>query len=334
MTDIKQSPIAVLGAGSWGTALAILLASNGQQTRLWGRNAASQQALQNARENSRFLPGIPFPDLLTVYDDLAQCIAGVEDILIVVPSHGYKDLCEQLKPLITDNVRIVSATKGLHQDGTFLSDITKAVLGESRPWAILSGPSFAKEVAQGLPTAVTLASESEAFVQAILPRFHCDYFRVYLSHDIIGVQLCGALKNILAIAAGMCDGLGYGANTRAALITRGLAELTRLGIALGAQEHTFMGLAGMGDLVLTATDNQSRNRRFGIALGQGQTPQQAQQSIGQVVEGATNVEQAHQLAKRLSIDLPITEHVHAILVHQEDPATAVKRLFARTPKWE
>jgi len=325
--------IAVLGAGSWGTALAVLTARNGYPTRLWGHDPKHIARLQQDRCNSQFLPDIPFPETLTLHADMEECVRGVKTILISVPSHAFVSVGQQLAPFLDPDACIVWATKGLSQEGKFLSTHADELFGQ-RPYGMLSGPSFAHEIAIKMPTAVTLASQSKDFSSQVLPYFHCDYFRVYLSDDIIGVQLCGAVKNVLAIATGMCDGLGYGANTRAALITRGVAELTRLGIALGANYKTFMGLAGMGDIILTCTDNQSRNRRFGLALGHGQSAEEAKTSIGQVVEGAMNAEHVLHLAKQHNIEMPIIERICAILSQQQDPKDAVKSLFAREPKWE
>lgn len=330
----KKSPIAVLGAGSWGSALALLLASNGHPVRLYGNDAAQMQVIAKTRTNPDYLPDVTFPELIECFSDLTLAMQGIEDILLVVPSHVFPSVIEQLSKLAISNPRLIWATKGLHPEtGEVLANTVQHFFPKA-PIAVLSGPSFAKEVAKQLPTAVTLACVDKAFAQRVRSYFHNDKFRVYLSEDLIGVQLCGAVKNVLAIATGMSDGLGFGANARAALITRGLAEMTRLGLALGAQQHTFMGLAGMGDLVLTCTDDQSRNRRFGLALGKGQTADEAHKAIGQVVEGAHNVEQVMQLAKQYQLDMPISEQVFKILNGQETAHQAVHELLSRAPKSE
>ena len=326
----RSTPIAVLGAGSWGTALALHLARLGNDTRLWGRNADELQQMQNQRENARYLPGISFPDTLTATSDLAHALNGVRDVLIAVPSHAFRNSLRALKPFVGADVRIVWATKGFeHGAQALLSTVVSDEFTSETPQAVLSGPSFAKELAAGLPTAITLAANDGEFRNALAQRLHSDRFRVYLSDDMIGVQVGGAVKNVLAVGAGMCDGLGFGANARTALITRGLAEITRLGLALGGKLETFYGMAGLGDLILTCTDNQSRNRRFGLALGQGKSPTQAQAEIGQVVEAASNAEEVVLLARKLGIEMPISEQIYRILHEGVDPRVAAKELLMR-----
>lgn len=326
----RTTPIAVLGAGSWGTALALHLARLGNDTRLWGRNPAELQAMQQARENRRYLPGIPFPDSLTATADLGRALDGVRDILIAVPSHAFRTTLQAIKPHVAANARLVWATKGFeHGAQALLSTVVTDEFSADLPQAVLSGPSFAKELAAGLPTAITLAANQNAFRQELAERLHSDRFRVYLSDDMIGVQVGGAVKNVLAVGAGICDGLGFGANARTALITRGLAEITRLGLALGGKPETFYGMAGLGDLILTCTDNQSRNRRFGLALGQGKTAAQAQAEIGQVVEAASNAEEVVLLAHKLGIEMPISEQIFRILNEGVDPRLAAKELLMR-----
>ena len=326
----RSTPIAVLGAGSWGTALALHLARLGNDTRLWGRNVDELQQMQTQRENTRYLPGIPFPDTLTATGDLARALNGVRDVLIAVPSHAFRSSLQALKPFVGSDVRIVWATKGFeHGAQALLSTVVSDEFTSETPQAVLSGPSFAKELAAGLPTAITLAANDAEFRNALAQRLHSDRFRVYLSDDMIGVQVGGAVKNVLAVGAGMCDGLGFGANARTALITRGLAEITRLGLALGGKLETFYGMAGLGDLILTCTDNQSRNRRFGLALGQGKSPAQAQAEIGQVVEAASNAEEVVLLARKLGIEMPISEQIYRILHEGIDPRVAAKELLMR-----
>jgi len=326
-------PIAVLGAGSWGTALAIQLARNGNDTRLWGHDPGQIASMRELAENRRYLPGHPLPDGLHLYDELS-CLDGVQDLLIVVPSHAFRETLQAIKPRLRDGCRISWATKGLEPDShKLLHQMVLEELGE-RPMAVISGPTFAREVAEGLPTAVTVASNDEFFAMDLARRLHGANFRAYTSEDITGVEIGGAVKNVLAIAAGIADGLGYGANTRSALITRGLAEMMRLGVALGGKQETFMGLAGLGDLVLTCTDNQSRNRRFGLALGQGKSAEQALVEIDQVVEGIQTANEIHALAGKHRVEMPITEHVFRVLHDGMSAREAVVSLLNRDLKPE
>ena len=314
MNTVNAS-MTVIGAGSYGTALAITLARNGHTVVLWGHNPAQIQTLQRDRCNQAFLPDVPFPDTLLLEADLARALAASRDVLVVVPSHVFGDVLRQLKPHLRPDARIVWATKGLEAEtGRLLQDVAREALGEAIPLAVLSGPTFAKELAAGLPTAIALAATDAQFADDLQQLLHCGKsFRVYSNPDFIGVQLGGAVKNVIAIGAGMSDGIGFGANARTALITRGLAEMSRLGSALGADPSTFMGMAGLGDLVLTCTDNQSRNRRFGIMLGQGKGVQEAQDSIGQVVEGYRNTKEVLALAQRHGVEMPITEQIYQVL---------------------
>lgn len=333
---MNTGSVTVLGAGSYGSALAFCLARNGNPTLLWGRDKTHMDALASERENARYLPGARFPDALTVEADLATAVAASRDILIVVPSHAFKALLETLKPILQPQHRIIWATKGLEPgSGRLLRDVALDVLGDQYPLAVLSGPTFAKEMAAGLPTAISLSSTCETLVDDFARKLHCARsFRVYKNPDFIGVQLGGAVKNVIAIGAGLADGLGFGANARTALITRGLAELTRLGVKVGAQPETFMGMAGLGDLVLTCTDNQSRNRRFGLALGQGKDVETAMTEIGQVVEGYRNTEEVHALAKKYEVEMPICEQIYAVLYHGKSPKEAAFALLGRDLKSE
>jgi glycerol-3-phosphate dehydrogenase (NAD(P)+) len=327
--------VAVLGPGAWGTALALLLARNGHEVRLWGHDPEEIAPLRRDRENRRYLPGIPWPPALTAGVDLAEALAGVDMALVVVPSHAYAETLARLRARLPETTGFAWATKGLEPGGgRFLHEITTEMLGERRPAAIVSGPSFAREVALGLPTAVTVAAWDADHAHRVAALLHGSNLRAYTSSDVIGVELGGAVKNVLAIAAGIADGLGFGANARAALITRGLAEMVRLGVAVGGQRETFMGLAGIGDLVLTCTDDQSRNRRFGLAIGRGATAAAAHAAIGQVVEGAVTAREALRLARRHGVEMPITEQVDRVLNHGRDPRQAVEILLARDPKPE
>lgn len=331
----SHSPLAVLGAGSWGTALALYLARLGQNIRLWSFEETHINQMVAERANNRYLPNIVFPDALIPVSDLSGTIANSQDILIAVPSVGFRELLTKVKPLLTSASRILWATKGLDlETGQLLHEVARDILGAHYPLAIISGPSFAKEVAEGLPTAVVIASLHESFAQDLLKRFNSSIFRIYLSNDMIGVEVGGVVKNVLAIATGISDGMGFGANARCAIITRGLAEMTRLGLALGGLSETFTGLTGLGDLVLTCTDNQSRNRRFGLALGQGQSPADAAKSIGQVVEGKRNAELVVQLAQKYRIEMPISETVGEILRGTLTLQEAMRYLLSREPKKE
>lgn len=327
--------VGVLGVGSWGTALALLLARNGCTVRLWGHDPQEVAPLIQERENRRYLPGLPFPATLTASADLSAALAGVELALVAVPSHAYRATLAQLRRLLPVNAGLAWATKGLEPgSGRFLHEVTDEILGAAWPTAAISGPSFAGEVARSLPTAVTVAARDMDYAGRVAARLHGSNLRAYTSSDVIGVELGGAIKNVLAIAAGIADGLGFGANARAALITRGLAEMTRLGLAVGGRRETFMGLAGVGDLVLTCTDDQSRNRRFGLAIGRGQTATAAFAAIGQVVEGAATAREALRLAQKHGVEMPITEQVDQVLHHGQNPRRAVEILLARDPKPE
>jgi len=331
-----NASMTVIGAGSYGTALAITLARNGHPVVLWGHNASHIQALQAARCNQAFLPDVTFPDTLILETDLSRAVAASRDVLVVVPSHVFGDVLRQIKPFLRADARIVWATKGLEAEtGRLLQDVAREELGETIPLAVVSGPTFAKELAAGMPTAIALASTDAQFGEDLQQLLHCGKsFRVYSNPDFIGVQLGGAVKNVIAIGAGMSDGIGFGANARTALITRGLAEMTRLGTALGASPSTFMGMAGLGDLVLTCTDNQSRNRRFGIMLGEGHDVQSAQDKIGQVVEGYRNTKEVRALAQRVNVEMPITEQIFQVLYTGKDAREAAISLLARASKDE
>jgi glycerol-3-phosphate dehydrogenase (NAD(P)+) len=328
--------MAVVGAGSWGTALALQLARSGSNVRLGGVVELDLlEAMMADRENVRYLPGIEFPPNLVACPDLGECLSGVRDILVVVPSHGLRSTLTTALPFLAPDSRVCWATKGFElHSGKLPHQVAAEVLGEDRPVAVLSGPTFAKEVAEGLPTAMTIASNNAEFGQSLAAAISGDNFRAYTSDDFIGVEVGGAIKNVLAIGAGMCDGLGFGANARVALITRGLVELTRLGVALGARQETMMGLAGMGDLVLTCTDNLSRNRRMGLALASGKTIEEAQEEIQQVVEGVLAAEAVNEVADNLGIEMPICHQVYRILYEGASPREAVGALMGRELKSE
>lgn len=325
---MQPSTIAILGAGSWGTAVAIHLAKAGHRVLLWGHTPKHIEAMEKERTNQRYLPGIPFPQSLIPRTDLTECVKEAELVCIAVPSHAFASVLTSMpKP----KNGLAWLTKGITPDThELLSVLIKKHFGETYPCAMFSGPSFAAELAKGLPTALTLVSKDIPFQKKLHHAFHHDALRVYLSQDLIGVQLCGAVKNVLAIACGMSDGLEFGANAKAALITRGLAEMRRLGLAIGGKLETFMGLAGLGDLVLTCTDNQSRNRRFGLTIGQGKSTKEALDAINQVVEGLHNAAQVVQLGKHYQVDMPICMHVQAVVSGELTPKEAAKRLMERT----
>ncbi len=335
MSSQSSHTIAVLGAGSWGTALAMLLSQNKHHVNLWSHNAEHAASMQQARENNRYLPGLTFPETLSIHAELETALKNVTDILVVVPSHAFRKTLELIKPFITDLHRIAWATKGLETDSCkLLHQVAREVLGDEISLAVISGPTFAKEVAQGLPGAVTVASTDQVLAVDWAHLLHNDHFRAYTGEDIVGVEIGGACKNVIAIAAGIADGMGFGANARAALIARALSEITRLGVSLGAKAETFTGLTGLGDLVLTCTDDQSRNRRTGIALGKGKKLELAVKEIGQVVEGVSTAKEVVALAKKQNINLPITEQVYNVLYKNASPQDAVNALFNRTIKNE
>ncbi len=327
--------IALLGAGSWGTALAILAARNGCHVLLWGHKPDQMEHLARQRENRRYLPGHAFPEPLAVTADLAEAAVFSPVLLVCVPSHAFQSTLEAIKPYLPQDAKIAWATKGFNPNGgQLLHQIVADCFSEQTAVAILSGPSFAHEVAAGLPTAITVASGDAGFAGQLAGLLHNAHFRIYTSTDLIGVEVGGAVKNVLAIAAGIADGLGFGANTRAALITRGLSEIIRLGIKLGGRQETFMGLAGLGDLILTCTDNQSRNRRLGLALGKGQPLAQAIADIGQEIEGVVAARETRHLARQHGIDMPITEQTYQVLYQGLPPLAAVQNLLRRELKPE
>lgn len=322
--------MAVLGAGSWGTALAIQLARNANDVRLWARDSDSVAAMARDGENVRYLPGCVFPDSLAAEADMAAAVSVADDVLVVVPSHALRETLERLAPLLGDSQRVIWATKGLEPESALLPDqVAAEVLGAARKTAVLSGPSFAGEVGQGMPTAVTIAAADTDFARDMASAFHDGVFRAYTSSDVIGVGVGGAVKNVLAIAVGISDGLGYGANARALLITRGLSEMMRLGEKMGGERGTFTGMAGLGDLLLTCTDDQSRNRRMGLALAAGHDVEQAQREIQQVVEGVRVAREVHRIAQQLGVEMPIATQAFRVLHEGVAPRDAVRKLTDR-----
>ncbi|MEZ0328983.1 MAG: NAD(P)H-dependent glycerol-3-phosphate dehydrogenase [Dissulfuribacterales bacterium] len=330
--------VSVIGAGSWGTALAISLARKGVDCVLWARTHDAALELQERRENFRYLPGFPFPDGLRITSSLQDAVCASDVLLMVVPSHGMRDVLKSVAVILHESDRtgfieaVISASKGI--ENTTLLTMTQ-VMDQVLPaslhgsLAVLSGPSFAREVAQGLPTAVTIAACSAELASDLQRLFSTDNMRAYASTDLMGVQLAGALKNVIAIAAGICDGMGLGDNARAALITRGLAEIARLGVKLGARPMTFAGLAGLGDLVLTCTGALSRNRHVGFELGKGLKLKDIIANMNMVAEGVKTCASAWDLAQLHQVSMPITEQVYRVLYEDRDSRCAVRELLAR-----
>lgn len=326
-----MKPIAILGAGAFGTALALYLSRRGQTVRLWSIEKTEIDALLRDRENKRFLPGFAFPESLLPTADLSAALNDASEVLLVVPSVGYRHVLTLAKPFFQHHPILISATKGIDaKSGLFLNDLIREILGDDYPFAVISGPSFALEVAQGFPTAITLATEHPSIVKPLFERFDSAIFRLYLTDDVIGVEVGAVLKNVIAIACGMSEGMGYQSNTQSALMTLGLQEISRLGTALKARKETFMGLSGMGDLILTCSDNKSRNRRFGFALGSGMTTEAAEKEIGQAIEGKENTKLVVQLAKQHNIKMPICETVADILhgtLSAREPEKVIAQFF-------
>ena len=339
---VKNSiKIGVIGAGSWGTAIAILLANNGHRVHLWVRNTDQLKRLECERENKKYLPGISFPENLSVHTDLEKCTKNSNTVVMVIPSHGFRDVFLQCLPLINPGVNIVSAVKGIENKTLkTMTQVMEEVIIEQKSEkkglnvGVLSGPSFAEEVARNVPTAVTIGFTKKEKAIETQQIFASKTFRVYTSTDVIGLEISAALKNIIAIATGVCDGLGYGLNTRAALITRGLTEIMRLGIALSAKKETFSGLSGLGDLILTCTGDLSRNRTVGIKLGEGKTLVQVKQEMRMVAEGIKTTQSVFDLSRSLNVEMPILEQVYNILYKEKDCAQAVKDLLERQMREE
>ncbi len=334
MTDAPIT-VAVLGAGSWGTALASLLARNGHRTVIWGRDAEQVRAINERHENTRYLPGIPLPESLRASTDLPATVRAADVVLVVTPSHAFGETVHALAAHRRPGAGVAWATKGFEPgSGRFLHEVAAQILGDDVPLAVVTGPSFAKEVTQGLPTAVTVHSDDPDFAQTVAEALHGPAFRAYTGNDMLGAELGGAMKNVLAVATGVADGMNLGLNARAGLITRGLNEMLRLNQALGGRAETLMGLAGLGDLVLTCTGDLSRNRRLGLALGQGQSIKDAVAAIGQVVESIQTCDEVMRLAGRFDMDLPISALVRRVLHEEITPQEGLKLLLAREQKPE
>ena len=336
----SDQKIAVIGAGSWGTALAMVLASKGFSVRLWGHSSEHIAKIKAEGENARYLPGHALALNIMATDDLMAAVQGCNVVCMVVPSHGFRLVYEQLVVVLRDGACVVSAVKGIENESLMtmtqvMEDVRRTLVPDkSIITAVLSGPSFAKEVAQNIPTAITIGCVDIGTAKMLQRLFGTDTFRVYASHDVMGLEISASLKNIVAVAAGICDGLGYGLNTRAALITRGLAEITRLGVALNAEPATFSGLSGLGDLVLTCTGNLSRNRTVGLKLGQGQKIEDIVSEMNMVAEGVKTTRSGYELARKMAIEMPILEQVYAIIYKGKNCSDAVRDLLKRELKVE
>lgn len=315
--------------------MAIAIARNGNEVLLWGRDEKHLAAMQETNSNERYLPGLKFPESLKVTSNLEQALAVAKHVLVSVPSVAFSAMLQQIKPWITEGTPVSWATKGLTPvTGRFLYETAEEILGNSHALAVISGPSFAAEVAKDLPTAVTAASLDHEFNKALALAMHSPTLRVYTTDDVLGVQIGGTTKNVLAISAGIADGLGFGANARAALITRGMAEILRLSASLGAQTETMFGLSGIGDLILTCTDDQSRNRQLGLAIGRGLTVEQAVAEVGKTVEGMHAAREVLMRAQQAGVEMPIVEQVCKILFEEQDPRESVQALLCREQKAE
>jgi len=326
---------AVIGAGAWGTALAVHLAKAGCAARIWDIDRAHLHQLADDRENRRYLPGVPLPGAVKLAEELEAATDKAECVLVVTPSSALRETFRRLKPLLTAGTRICCASKGLEvETGLLAHQVAEQELGPDYPLAAVSGPTFATEVAAGRPAAITVASRQRGQALWLARKLNAGALRAYVSDDLVGAEVGGATKNVIAIAAGASDGLGYGANARAALICRGLAEIVRLGASLGAEADSFMGLAGLGDLVLTCSDDQSRNRRLGLAVARGTPVDEALKELGQVAEGFHAAEAIHKLSRRLNLDLPISEQVYRVLYRGQDPGRVLKALLSRPLKAE
>lgn len=329
-----MAKIGVIGAGSWGTALAILLNENGNQVTLWSHRAEEAEKIRAMHEHTSKLPGIRIPEMLKVTADLRTAVSEKEILVLVVPSKCMRETCEKLKDCVQEGTVIVSASKGIEESTLMtMTDIVEEILPRCET-AVLSGPSHAEEVAKGFPTTCVIGAKSESTARMLQNLFMSPVFRVYISSDMLGIELGGALKNVIALAAGIADGMGYGDNAKAAIITRGIAEIGRLGVRMGGKPETFSGLTGIGDLIVTCASMHSRNRRAGILLGQGYSMEEAMHKVNMVVEGVYSTRSAVSLAKKYEIEMPIIEQVNKILFEGKDPKKSVSNLMLRDTKLE
>ena len=332
----KLSQVTVLGAGSWGTALALCLARNNHKVILWGRDSTLTNSLKNDRENKTYLPGYPLLNNISPQNDLSIAISASQYLVLAAPATAIRNLVEEIVKETGDISKgIICTAKGIEQkSGLAIPQVITEVTDDCFPTAYLSGPSFATEVAEGMPTAVTIASTDNAFSQQVATLFHSETFRVYTSNDVLGIALAGAIKNVIAIAAGIADGMGFATNTRAALITRGLSEIRRFTQTIGIEDETLYGLAGLGDLILTCSDDKSRNRRLGLLLAQNKSVEEIQQIIGQTIEGVNTAKIICQVAEEKQIDLPICKMVYTIIKNEISVQEAVEKLLSRPFKAE
>ncbi|NQY51822.1 MAG: NAD(P)-dependent glycerol-3-phosphate dehydrogenase [Piscirickettsiaceae bacterium] len=328
-------PTTVIGTGAWATALAIAIARNGNEVQLWGRNTQHLYDMRITRSNDLYLPGMRLPDEIKFEPNFNDAITLARHVLISVPSVAFVEILKKAKPLLADKTPLSWSTKGLTpKTGDFLLDTATTMLGTSRNLAVISGPSFAAEVVKNLPTAIIVASQSKIFAQDLASALHSSTLRVYTTDDVLGVQIGGTVKNVLAISTGISDSLGYGANARAALITRGIAETLRFATRLGARIKTISGLSGVGDLILTCTDNQSRNRQLGLAIGRGLTVSEAITEVGKTVEGIYAAREVFKRAREIGVEMPIIEQIYKILFEGNDPRKSVQTLLHREQKSE
>jgi len=325
----------VLGAGSWGTALALQLDRSGTHSILWGRDAKQLSRMRSTRINQRYLPDILIPDSIEIEDDILAAVKAADHVLLATPSYAFADTIKTIRKVLRPGQGVAWACKGFEPgSGRLLHQVAADLLPEDTPLAIVTGPSFAKEVALNLPTAVTVAGSDGNFTSTMAAALHGERFRAYTSDDMVGAELGGAVKNVMAVATGICDGMKLGDNARAALITRGLAEMMRLGVAFKAKPETLMGLTGAGDLILTCTGDLSRNRQLGLLLGEGKTLEQGLEEIGQVVEGVNSAAEVQRLADKYAVNMPITEQVNGIIHKGWNPVEGVASLLAREQKAE
>ncbi len=326
--------IAVVGAGSWGTALAITLAKKGHEVKIWDIDREHLENLGKDRENRKYLPGAPFPENLVPTSDLHDTVSGAQVVLFSAPAQHFRSALDSALPYISQDMIVVNVAKGIEQKSLkTMSQIAREMMSNMK-YVVLSGPSHAEEVGIGMPTTVVVASRDIKLAEYVQDIFMTDSFRVYTSMDVVGVELGGALKNIIALGAGISDGMGYGDNAKAAMMTRGIAEISRLGMKLGAEAATFSGLTGIGDLIVTCTSMHSRNRRCGIMIGEGLSPKEAVEKVGMVVEGMYTTEAAFELAKREGVEMPITESIYHVIKGEIDAKEAVNKLMTRGKKSE
>jgi len=329
-----MSNIGVIGAGSWGTALAVTLCSNSHNVKIWDVDKNHVDELKINKENKRFLQGVPFDEKLTAHDTLEETLHGAEVVVFSVPTQHFRSALNAALPYIKENMAVVNAAKGIEQKTLKrMSEIAYEHIDKSK-YVVLSGPSHAEEVGRFMPTTLAAASADIKTAEYVQDVFMTDKFRVYTNHDVIGVEFGGALKNIIALGAGISDGMGYGDNAKAAMMTRGMAEMARLGVKLGAEEKTFSGLTGIGDLIVTCTSMHSRNRRCGIMIGEGISPKEATARIGMVVEGMFTTEAAYELAQKAGVEMPITESIYHIINEKIEARDAVAQLMTRGKKHE